>query len=223
MLTPVRIRELWARTHQAESMTLVVAGDVPIEVLLASFRGIGAPPFAGDTTEPALPSMQERARPEVIRHWYGEARALPDSWDPHVEVVARLVAEAVRAERGEFEAEVQVWETARGKYLAVVGAAYSRQARAMRQAIRDLLADTEAGLTEEAVRRAVDAVQEELLLGARTPGGRVTLVGRQVDATGEPRAVTQYLGALSAVTLPSVRAFLERLSRTSPVTAEVRP
>ncbi|HEX9886937.1 MAG TPA: hypothetical protein VGA70_10640, partial [Longimicrobiales bacterium] len=223
LLTPDRIRQVWARTHQPQRMTLVVAGDVAVEVLLASFRDIGAPPSEVTVADTPLPPGTDRSRPEIIRHWYGEVRPFADSWDPHAEVVARLVAETIRTTGGNYEAEVQVWETATGKFLAVVGAAYPAQANAMRQGIRQILSTTRESLTEEGVARAVDTVLEQLLMGARTPGGRATLVGRHFDATGEPRAVAQYLGALSAVSVSSVQSGLALLAATEPVQAEVRP
>lgn len=225
-LTMADVRAAWARSHRPEDMTLLVAGDVPLEVLLASLQGLGAP-SAGGATAPAEGAVSEpsRARIQVLRHWYGEARPLPDDRDPHGEVAALLVADRLRTGGGggEFEAEVQLWQLPEIRVLAVVGAAYSAGRQAMRGRIQGILAETAEALAPADVERAVTRLESDLRMRARTPAGRAGVVGLHLDATGEVGAAGDYLDALGAVTTESARRYLATLSEIPPEQAEVRP
>jgi predicted Zn-dependent peptidase len=159
----------------------------------------------------------------VIRYWFGEARLVEDPLDPRAEVAALLVAERLRASAGNFEAEVQLWQLPDAKVLAVVGAAYAAGRQEMRRQVESVVAETAADLSPAAVERAVSRLRSDLLMGARTPAGRAALVGVRLDATGDPLAARDALGALEAVTVESARSFLETLARATPSRAEVRP
>ena len=222
-LTLADVRGLWARTHQAEHMTLVVAGDVPLEVLLASFQSIGAPSSGAVGPSEAPVSEPSRPAPQVIRHWFGEARLVSDASDPRAEVAALLVARSLEASGGRFEAEVQLWQLPEAKVLAIVGAAYSQGRQEMVGRVQSAVSATATALTESAVGDAVSEIRTDLLMGARTPPGRASLVGLLMEASGEATAAADLLRRLDAVTIGSIRTFLEGLAGTTPLRAEVRP
>jgi predicted Zn-dependent peptidase len=222
-LTRGDIRSLWARTHQSHRMRLVVSGSVPLEVLLVSFQEMGAPGSpAPDPVERPAPSAG-RPRTQVLRRWYGEARATPAIRDPRAEVGTLLVAETLRRAGDPFESEVQLLELHDRKILAVLGAAYARNRSAMRRRVSTALDETLAGLSAAEVERVGQALRADLLTRARTPEGRVELVGRHLDATGDPGGAVEYMEALARVSPSSLEAFLRELAAREPATAEVRP
>lgn len=223
-LTPADVRSVWSRTHQASRMTLVVAGDVPLEVVLASFQTLGAPSPSTDQgpADAAVPQPRP-PRIQVLRHWYGEARPVGSPRDPHAEAAALLVAEHLQALADDFEAEVQLWQLPETRILAVVGAAYASGRQDMRRAVRSILAETASAVTPAAVERAVSRVEADLRMRSRTPAGRADLVGLHLDATGEVTAARDYLASLGTITPETARAFLSALAETEPRTAEVRP
>jgi predicted Zn-dependent peptidase len=223
-MTLADVRALWSRTHQVERMTLVVAGDVPLEVLLSAFRALGAP--ATETAYgPSDAAISQPSRPaaQVIRHWYGEARVIPDASDPHAEVAAVLLAETLEASGGSYEAEVQLWQLPETRVLTVIGAAYARNRQEMIRRVQGAVAETVAALDEQGVRDAVSRVRSDLLMGARSPAGRTGLVGIGMEADGNPTAAREILSELDSVTSGSLRAFLEARAGTDPFRAEVRP
>lgn len=223
-LTLADLRSVWSRTHQAPRMTLVVAGDVPLEILLASFQRLGASPTGADpgpleatVSEPSPPRIQ------VLRQWYGEARPIPSSTDPHAEAAALLVADHLQAGDGDFEAEVQLWQLPDTRILAVVGAAYPPGRQAMRRAIESVLAETADAVNAAAVERVVSRIEADVRMRARTPSGRTGLVGFHLDATGQVTAARDFLESLDTVTVDRLRTFLVALADMEPQTAEVRP
>ena len=222
-MTLAGIRDMWLRSHQPDRMTLLVSGDVQLDVLLVSMMEMGAPtstvtgPLDAPVSEPSTP------RAQVIRHWYGEARPIADSSEPYAEVAAILVADQLRANAGSFEAEVRLWELRQTKLLTVVGAAYRADRQTMRRSISGVLETTAESVRAQDVARAVAGVRAELLLGARTPLGRVNLVGRHLDATGSVGAARAYLTALDRVTLDGTKEFLRTLASTAAANAEVGP
>jgi predicted Zn-dependent peptidase len=223
-MTLADVRALWSRTHQVERMTLVVAGDVPLEVLLSAFGALGAPATeAAYGPSDAAISQPSRPAAQVIRHWYGEAHVVPDASDPHAEVAAVLLAGTLEASGGSFEAEVQLWQLPETRVLAVIGAAYSRNRQEMIRRVQGAVAETIATLDEQGVRDAVSRVRSDLLMGARSPAGRAGLVGLGMEAEGDPTGARELLSELDSVTSGSVRAFLEAQAGTDPYRAEVRP
>lgn len=105
----------------------------------------------------------------------------------------------------------------------MLAAAYSGDASAMRERMPRLLANTRQSLTTERVQSAVLRVRQELLTQARTPPGLVSVVGRHLDATGQPSGAVAFLRGLDRVTLQSTSAFISGLERQPPMRTEVRP
>lgn len=222
-LTPGSLREVWSRTHRAPDLTLVVVGDVPPELLLASVQGMGAP--AGPTPEPPsgpAPTVRPN-RVQVLRSWYGQAHVIADARDPRAAVAALLVARRLREEPGPFEARVELWDLDGRKALATVGAAYSRSASAMRTRMSGIVGETAEAVADEEIREAVARVRAEAVFAARTPTGRASLVGRFLDATGDPEGARRYVDELRALEPEAVRTFLRELADGRVVRAEVRP
>ena len=222
-LTLAKVRDVWARSHQPEVMTLLVSGDVPVDLLLVAVTDIGSPtsPTGGPSDAPL--SEPSRPRTQVIRDWYGEARPIAASDEPYAEIAALLIAEQLRSSASTFEAEVQLWELHRVKVLTVVGAAYREDRQAMRQGIQRVWNTTAQELDEEALARAVAEIRKNVLLRARTPLGRVRVVGRHLDSSGSADAAGVYVDALQAATLAGIRDFLLQLAAATPARAEVGP
>ena len=218
-----RVVGLWRRTHQASAMTLVTSAPVVPEVILAATRGIGAPESARGGPPDAPARAAPRSGAETLRTHFGEAFAGGGVGDPHAQVAALLVARSLAEPAVPFELGVQLWELADQWVLAVTGAAYSRDAAAMRRAVSGALTRTRTALDADAVARAVAQLRRDEMLRARTPGGLVAVVGRAAEAGGEPEAAARSLQALSAVDATSLRAYLDRLIRGGPVRAEVTP
>lgn len=217
------LHALWARSHAPDRMVLVVSGDVSAEALRVSADDFETR-TASEPRPPVGAAPETSAdRTEVLRSWYGRARTVPDSRDPHAEVAARLLAAHLRSLDGDFEAEVVLWEGADARALAVIAAAYPRNARSMRRAVRGVLEEVTAALTQTEVENVVDDILGRHLFDARGPEGRVRLVGRALAATGDPEAARRYLSALEAVDADSTRRFLRELATRPAVEAEIRP
>jgi predicted Zn-dependent peptidase len=224
-ITPASVRALWERTHRPDRMTVVVAGPVSPDPIIVAFKDLTeavTPGEEGAVDARALPT-EERGRTQVLRRWYGQAYAAGDPGDPHAEVVALLAAERLRQGGEGYEAGVELWELGRLRVLAVTGAAHGRNASTMQTRIRGLVAETRAALTPDAARAAAAELHFQILSSARTPDGLVNLVGRHLDATGDPGAAGSYLDRIDAVTPNSLDQALAAMEAAGPVTAEVRP
>ena len=224
-LDPGSLRSFWARTHQPSSMTLVAAASVAPEVLLAATQGMGAqqgsaaPPV--DTPAPAEP---RRGVAQTLRTWYGEAWSAPGPLSAEAAVAAILVSRHLQGSRlPGLELSVELWEFPDRWVLAVVGAAYPRDVQAMRRTVSNALSGARAALEPSAVAEAVAQLRRERLLLARTPAGLVSVVGRNLDATGDPRAAVTAAEALDRAGTEGVRSLLDDLLRRPPHTAQVRP
>lgn len=224
-LDPGRLRSVWERTHQPSSMTLVVAASVAPEVLLAATRGMGAPRGAAappvDTPTPREP---RRGTTHTLRTWYGEAWSAPGPVSAEAAVAAALVSRHLQGSRAPgLEFSVELWELPDRWVLAAVGAAYPRDVQAMRRTVSGTLSGVRAALEPSAVAEAVAQLRRERLLVARTPPGLVSVVGRNLDATGDPMAALTAAEALDRASADGVRALLDDLLRRPPHTAQVRP
>lgn len=221
-LDGARVREVWMRTHQASAMTLVVSAPVVPEVVLAATHGMGAPEdAAGPPLDAPVPAEQPPA-PEALRSWYGEAWPAPPG-DPRSLVVASLAADRLRSAPAGMEATVELWDLPGRSALAVIGSAYGGDAQAMRRAVSGVLAGVRARLDAAAVAAAAAAVRRGLLLESRTSAGLVALVGRAMEAEGDPLAAERQRAALLSLDVGAVRALLDDLLRQAPRTAQVRP
>ena len=223
-MTPTTLRNLWRRSHGTRTITVLVVGDVPRELLLASLQGMGrAAAGEAEATGTALPP-DPGGETEVLRRWYGEARVLPDATDPRGTVAALLVAGHMRRVTASFEAHVELWQVGRRQALAVIGASYRASAGTMRSAVRDALTATADGLSPSDVEAAAARVRREALFDARSPWGRAALVSLRMEvAGGDSGAVRAWLDALDAVTAESMRAYLTELAAATPVRTEVTP
>jgi predicted Zn-dependent peptidase len=222
-MTRVTLRDVWARTHRPEAMTVVVSGDISDDELRGAFQDLGA--SSGAAGSRGTPSLQGGAGrgTQVFRHWYGQGFRVADPADPHGAVVALLASDRLRGTPAPFEAEVQLIQLENVQLLAVLAAAYSGDAAAMRERMPRLLANTRESLSADLVRSAVLRVRQELLQQARTPQGLVSVVGRHLDATREPTGAVRFLDGLDRVSLQSTNAFISELERQPPMRAEVRP
>jgi len=222
-LDAARIRSVWWRSHHPEAMTLVVAAAVVPEVLLASLKGMGAVDSQGGPPLDAPVPASRSPRPQSLRTWYGEAFAGGPPSDPHGPVAALLVSGFLPLEPQGFEAGIQLLALRDRWLLVVAGAAYPREAGAMRAAVSAALSDTRARMTPESVSAAMERLRRDFLFAARTPEGLVEQIGRALDITGSPSAASDYLSALRRVDIASLGAYLDHMISSGPATAEVTP
>jgi hypothetical protein len=138
-------------------------------------------------------------------------------------VVASLVARQLRTWGSGIEASVELWDLPDRSVLAVVGSSWAGNAQAMRRAVSGSLQATRDALDGGAVERAVAQARRDRMMAARTPGGLVAVVGRAMEANGDPLSSERDMEALLAVDAASVRDLLDRLLRQGPRTAQVRP
>lgn len=222
-LTVDRLREFWARTHQRSDMRFVVAGALPTEALQVAFAHVGAPErHRAPPPEDGAPGFED-PDPEVLRDWYGEALLAGRPGDPHPIVVARLAADILTEETDGYETWVELWEMEEWTVLVLTGAAYPSAAERMRRRVRSVVPSLEASVSEEMVERARGRIRRETLQSARSPWGLVAVIGRHLDATGDPGGAQRFLDALDDVDRDSVVAFLGALIERTPIRAEVRP
>ncbi|MHB1194588.1 MAG: peptidase M16 family protein [Longimicrobiales bacterium] len=223
-LDAARVRAVWLRSHQPTTMTLVVSAPVVPEVVLAAIRGMGAPEESAAPPPGApAPSGPRAAAPQSLRSWYGEAWPVGDPGDPLGAVVASLVAQQLRTRSSGIEASVELWDLPDRSVLAVVGSSWAGNAQAMRRAVSGSLRAARDALEGGAVERAAAQARRDRMMAARTPAGLVAVVGRAMEANGDPLSAERDLGALLAVDAASVRDLLDRLLRQGPRTAQVRP
>ena len=222
-ISPATLRDFWRRTHRLEAMTLVIAGDLPDELVVSAFERFATETEPGVGVAPRRAPAPAPRRTQVLRHWYGEAYQAGDTGEPRGPVGAVLLSTHLREAGADLEAEVQLWELDRSQIIVVVGAAYPASAARMRQRIQGLVSEARDGTTPTSVRDAVERVRRSLLYDARTPRGLVTFVGRHTEATGGPTSGRRFLDALEAVTAASMRAYFDALLIRAPALAQVRP
>jgi hypothetical protein len=170
----------------------------------------------------AVPAPDLRGT-QVLRSWYGEAFPVPAPRDPHTAVAAILAADQLREAGEPFEAEVQIWELPSAQAIAVLAAAYPRDAARMRSRLPTLMRDTRQRLSGERVGDAVARIRSDWIQSARTPVGLVTVLGLSLDAGGDLGSARNFLDRLGGVTVESTAAFLTRIEGLTPVRTEIRP
>lgn len=223
-LGPGAVLEAWSRSHRAEEMTLVVSAGVIPEVVLAATRGMGA---SGQAPIPPLdaprPPDADRTSVQTLRRWYGRAWTGGDPASPLGPVTALLLSSLLEGRDGSYETTLQLRELPGRWALLVMGAAYRSAEGSMRATVDGALDDVEARLDPAEVARAAARVRRDLLLRARTPLGLTEVVGRGLEAGGDPGVAARQLAALDEVDVQEVRAFLAELRAGPGARAEVGP
>ncbi len=224
-LDTARVRDVWARTHQTSKMTVVVSASVAPEAILAAIHGLGASAGPADIVPiPTPPPASSRpARPQTLRTWYGVAFDGGARADVRAPVAALLVSDHLRRSVHGFDARVELWDLRDRWVLTAFGAAYQPELPDMRRTVSDAVRSTADALDPDSVRTAVGRVYRSILFQARTPRGLVSVVGRWLDATGDPGAAHTFLDRLHAVDSGDMASYFTRLLSSSPVHAEVRP
>ena len=217
------IRDLWARTHRPDRMTLLVSGDVSDPLVLSSFADVGtrepAPASPSGTRVPAGPTPDVL---DLLRTSAGVAWTRPRPLAPEVAVAAILLTEQIRATDPGFEARVLVWETPGRSTLAVVGAAFADGLPELRRWITSGLSRVRSSLDPARVAEVAHAVRGEVLMDARTPLGQLRAVGRFVDAGLGPQGFASWLEALDGMTAETLDAALAEMIAGDPATVEIR-
>lgn len=217
-LSAARVLDLWSRSHRTDRMTLIVLGPVERPLLLASTVGLGS---SDPTIPPVLDAplnALELPRIDILRRYAGRAWSAPEAIDPQMAVLSRIAGELVRAEAGDFEAQVQLWETAGGSVLAVTGASFPVRFGELERVLDGLPAALGRALTPEGVARVATQLSGDVLAQANTPLGRVQLVGRFMDAWGTPDSARRYLDRLATMQVADLLDLIEGLGPAAAVT-----
>ncbi|MEZ4424879.1 MAG: hypothetical protein R3E98_15820 [Gemmatimonadota bacterium] len=214
---------LWRSTHaDPESTTLVVAGDLPLEVVLASLPELGAGQATGSgRTYAAEPAPERPGRTQVLRQWYGEARPAGPADDPRAEVAARLVGRAVGSVDAGLQLTLELVDSGCSSTLVLVGGAYRQDAARLRRTVQELVRTTRDGLSEAAVQEAVLEIQRAWVRRSATAEGVAELVGAFAEGGGDPTAAARYADALAGLDRSALVAFFDRLLAAPPVRAEL--
>jgi hypothetical protein len=203
---------------------IVVAGQLPIEVILAAVGGLGLPE---EGPVPTLPPSQaldvSRPDPEVIRHWLALAYPLPADADAAALVTARWIAEVVRDEAARFESGVEIWDVQGQRVLVLSGAAYPQDRAAAVRALEALPRTSADRLTGDAALRLAQEARAEIELAGRTAWGLTELVGQAWDVGRGPDGVDTLLSDLAGLQLDDVALLLETLAASSPLREELAP
>jgi predicted Zn-dependent peptidase len=222
-LDAARLRNVWRRSHRPEAMRLVVAAPVVPEVVLAAVQGMGSAAPEQPPLDAPPPPEGSRSPAQSLRTWHGEAWSAGSPADPRATVAAILLADHLALQADGFEAGVHL-EALQDRWLLVVaGAAYPQNLRRMRQAVSGSLRTTRDALTPDWVDEAVHRARRDILFAARTPSGLVARIGRDMEVTGSHDAATDYLQALSALTLQDMARYMDGLLAAGAFAAEVRP
>jgi hypothetical protein len=223
-LDPSRVQAVWARSHRRGDVRIVVAGQLPIEVILAAVGGLGLPE---EGPVPTLPPSQaldvSRPDPEVIRHWLALAYPLPADADAAALVTARWIAEVVRDEAARFESGVEIWDVQGQRVLVLSGAAYPQDRAAAVRALEALPRTSADRLTGDAALRLAQEARAEIELAGRTAWGLTELVGQAWDVGRGPDGVDTLLSDLAGLQLDDVALLLETLAASSPLREELAP
>lgn len=215
-LDAAALLDLWSRTHRPDRMTLLVSGQVSRPLLLASLSGLGA----SDATIPTRPEAAPPVDPApprltLLRRFTGRAWGGFAPGDPVVPVLARLAARTLAEAPGAFEARIRVWDAGSGPVIAATGVAFPDRFAALDRALDGLLAGVSGQVTGAAFDEAVNEVRREWLLELSDPVGRLSAVGRDVEATGRATATRDRLAALDALTPAIVIDAIARLEGTA--------
>lgn len=221
-LNPARLGELWQASHRRSNLSVVVVADLPLEAAFSALAELGeaGPAPAGRLTDAAT-RRAATPRPERIRIWYGEAFPAGDARDPRSAIFSRIANDHLGAVGAEFEPQIERWELGERSWLVLTAAAFSSSATTMRARIRSYLGGLRAALSPTVVRRAKSSLRSELLLETSSPGGLAEVIGRHLDATGDPDSAADYLRELEQVDFEAMTAFLDEAAAAEAITAEV--
>ncbi len=222
-----RTRALWQRTHRRDNARLVIVGDVSTESALALAGDLGIPRGSVAGASEAGPLSEETGSPEpspeVIRYWVVEGHPLQPGDEAKALVVARFLAEHVRASDSDFEAGVEIWDLGESRAMVVTAAAYPRSRSVMEERLGQLLQDASDLITEDEIARLAAELRTEIIMSGRTPWGLAELAGQAWDAGNGPEGLSNLVSSLHALTLADVQAFLDTTMATPPLREELRP
>jgi len=222
MIGSARLQEVWARSHNPSEMSIVAWTTSDPEVLHAMLGSLGAPETTSsaplDAPDPGSALAQA---PPRLRSWYAQAQIDTSTSDPHAAVAAHMIARALQESAAEFQASVRLWQLRDRTLLVVSGSAGRGRGPRMRAAISSVVDQVRDGLDAASVAASVSEVAWRYRLEARNPQGLVGVIGRALEATGQPTGAESYLSRLSAISVTSLATYLGSLS--DPLTTELLP
>jgi predicted Zn-dependent peptidase len=218
------LEALWGEMYAPERIAVVAVGDVGAEQVARALSGL--PAAAGERLVEAAPDTAPSLAvdtPQATRAWSGWAATAPADDAASLSVAARLVGNRLRRGMTGSTVEVEHWWTHRGHALAIVAASPGPRAAAARRTVAGAVAATLDALDAAAVSDAVAGVRRDLLFFSRTPERMAEVLGAFADRGGEPDAAQRFFAALDRVTEASVRAVLEGVRASEPVTVAIAP
>lgn len=215
------IEGFWGVTHAPGGLVVTVATSLSQPVVLSALDlvadrlPLGANPV--DRTTSVRASEVPTGAPEVIRRWYGEARAFPANGVAVAHVVVELLAGTLVPQSSGYELFVDIREMECGPALVAVGSSLRGSAGELRTRVTSVVDELAAGIDATRVAEATASVHLRLLAAADTPEGRAALAA----ASFEGNAGTRDLDALRTIGLEDVTALLDLLRTGEVVRAEI--
>lgn len=236
LLDPEAVRRLQARLYDRSRTRVTLVGSVPVAAIRSAFTGWPQEPGRAGSTFRA-DSAAVIARPQAHREWGGIAFAV-DSDPAVLAVAAELVQQ--RVNRSALRSgSVEAWYEP-SPALTLVGAAMPGDsairaaagpatgdggdvlAAGLRRYMRQLIVESAALASSDAVATARTAVRRRLLLEARTAVGKAEVIGRAADHLPPDGDADAFLNRLGQVRLEEVRPLLVRVLETPAVVADAR-
>ena len=214
----------WQETHRPDgNSTLVIVGDVTLEVVLASLPRLGTQSGparrAGRLYAPPRPERTDRA--QVLRQWYGEAWPTGPAHDPRAVLAARLLGESVRTLDVPFDVTMEFVDAGCSTALLIAGGAYRQDGRRLRATVQGALAQTRDALSEEAVTRMALDVRREVYARAVTEEGNAGLVGAFLEESGTESSLRHFMERLDRLDRVAMFEFFDALLAREPLRAEL--
>ena len=222
-LNTARLGEVWNAMYRPERVSIVAVGDVEVDGVRRAFRDV--PAAGGGSAAPLADTVRAFAAdtPQATRGWIGRAWSAADEDPAALTVTSRLLRNHLRRRMTRSQVDVEHWWTHHGQALALVVAAPDSLVATARRTTEGALTALRANLDEALVRDAAASVRREMLLFARTPERMADVLGAFADRGEGADAPQRFYAAVDAVTEADVRALLERLLETEPVTVSVAP
>jgi len=223
-LDAAALHSTWEETHRPdETSTLVIVGDVTLELVLASLPRLGTQSRpnrrAGRLYAPPRPERTDRA--QVLRQWYGEAWPTGPASDPRAVLAARLLGESVRTLDVPFDVTMEFVDAGCSTALLIAGGAYRQNRRLLRATVQGALAQTRDALSEEAVARAALDVRREVYARAVTEEGTAGLVGAFLEESGVDGPLRRFMEDLERLDRVAMFDFFDSLLARDPLRAEL--
>jgi len=233
------MRKYLDERYTTGSTTMSLAGRVDFDAVVAQLAECTAswPQGALPTRrhpEPRGGCEVDLALPSASRHYLMMTIPFPSAQDPRRHAAAALTeilgdVEGSRLYWGLVDPgaaeEAQAFHDARdGDGILVVNVACPTDgATAVRERIREILADLPSSLTDDDLERVRSKIATAITLAGERPGGRMQRLGQIWTTLGRYESLDDDLARIDALTVADLRATLDEFPLVPSVTASLHP